>query len=170
MKIIKIFALAALSITTLAITAFAEGTQSPRAGEEINWQVISSGGTEGTSTNYILNGTVGQTATDVGTSTNYIIRHGYWQDFGEEFVCDCEPGEVNGTPPINILDIVALINYKYKGGAAPAPYELCNGDPNGDCAINILDIVFLINYKYKSGSAPCTCEEWITACGLPLRK
>jgi len=84
--------------------------------------------------------------------------------------CDCEPGEVNETPPINILDIVALINYKYKGGAAPAPYALCNGDPNCDCVVNILDIVLLINYKYKGGTAPCTCEDWLTACGPPLRK
>ena len=143
MKIIKTFALAVLCIAMLAVLSSAEGTQSPRANEEINWQVISGGGNEGTSTNYILNGTVGQTATDAGTSTNYIIRHGYWQDFGEEFVCDCEPGEVNGTPPINILDIVALINYKYKGGAAPAPYELCNGDPNGDCAINTVSYTHL---------------------------
>ena len=30
-----------------------------QTGEEINWQVISSGGNRGTSTNYILNGTAG---------------------------------------------------------------------------------------------------------------
>ena len=84
-------------------------------------------------------------------------------------VCDCEPGEVDETPPINILDIVYLINHKYKGGAAPAPYALCNGDPNCDCTINILDIVHLINYKYKGGTAPCDCDTWVANCGS-LRK
>jgi hypothetical protein len=154
-----------------AALTFAGDTQSARAGEEINWQVLSSGGTKGISTNYILNGTVSQTAVDEGLSTNYIIRHGFWQDFGEEIiVCDCEPGEADGIPPINILDIVYLINYKYKGGPIPTPYEFCNGDPNCDCDVNILDIVYVINYKYKSGSAPCTCEDWLTACGPPLRK
>ncbi|MCP4703884.1 MAG: hypothetical protein GY865_04680 [candidate division Zixibacteria bacterium] len=89
---------------------------------------------------------------------------------GDDFICDCEPGEVNGVPDINILDIVYLINYKYKGGPAPGPYELCSGDPNCDCNVDILDIVLLINYKYKNGPPPCSCEEWITACGGPLRK
>lgn len=61
-------------------------------------------------------------------------------------------GDVNDDNGINILDIVMLINYKYKGGAAPVP-EI-SGDVNHDGAINILDIVALINYKYKSGTAP----------------
>ncbi len=140
-----------------------------RAGEEINWQVISSGGTEGTSTNYIVNGTLSQTAADEGSSTNYIIHHGYWQEFVSAGPCDCEPGEADGTLPINILDIVYLINYKYKEGPDPIPYALCSGDTNRDCVINILDIVLLINYKYKEGPSPYTCEEWMSECG-PLQK
>jgi len=84
--------------------------------------------------------------------------------------CDCEPGNANGDGVINILDIVYLINYKYKSGPAPIPYAICSGDANGDCVVNILDIVYLINYKYKSGPAPGTCEAWLSACGPPLRK
>lgn len=84
--------------------------------------------------------------------------------------CDCVPGEANNIPPINILDIVYLINYKYKGGPAPLPYAICSGDPNHDCIVNILDIVYLINYKYKSGPSPCNCPDWVNACGWPLRK
>ena len=53
-----------------------------RSGEEINWQVISGGGSDGSSTNYQLNGTVAQTAVGSGTSTNYGLSHGYWVDFG----------------------------------------------------------------------------------------
>jgi len=87
---------------------------------------------------------------------------------GEE--CDCEPGNCNGDNSINILDIVYLINYKYKSGPPPIPYDTCSGDANCDCRVDILDIVKLINYKYKEGPAPCTCEEWLTACGPPLRK
>ncbi len=84
--------------------------------------------------------------------------------------CDCEPGEVNVDPPMNILDIVYIINYKYKSGPPPAPYALCSGDTNCDCLVNILDIVYLINYKYKSGPAPCDCITWLGICGPPLRK
>ena len=152
-------------------TVNSESVKSPsRAGEEINWQVRSSGGTKGTSTNYIVNGTISQTATDEGSSTNYIVNHGYWQEFVTAGPCDCEPGEADGTPPINILDIVYIINYKYKEGPAPVPYALCSADARcEDCIVNILDIVYIINYKYKEGPPPCTCEEWMTTCG-PLQK
>jgi len=87
-----------------------------------------------------------------------------------DFECDCEPGNANGDGTINILDIVYLINYKYKSGPPPIPYDTCSGDANCDCRVDILDIVKLINFKYKEGPAPCTCEDWVSACGLPLRE
>jgi hypothetical protein len=106
-----------------------------------------------------------------GGSDNFGLRHGFWQEFeGGGFICDCVPGEANETPPVNILDIVYLINFKYKSGPSPVPYALCNGDPNTDCTVNILDIVYLINFKYKTGPAPKSCEQWVADCGLPLRK
>jgi len=61
-------------------------------------------------------------------------------------------GDANGDYKIDILDIIFLINYKYKYG--PAPNPVFAGDINGDCDINIIDIVYLINYKYKGGPAP----------------
>ena len=141
-----------------------------KAGEEINWQVISSGGTSGTSVSYQMRGTVSQTAVGSGSSASYGLNHGYWQTFDGGGPCDCEPGEVNADDPINIFDITYLISYLYMGGPAPVPYELCNGDPNCDCTCNIFDITFLITFLYMGGPPPCTCEEWLTACGPPLRK
>ncbi len=61
-------------------------------------------------------------------------------------------GDIDASPGINILDIVFLINYKYKSG--PEPIPLVAADVNGDMLVNILDIVYLINYKYKSGPEP----------------
>jgi hypothetical protein len=58
-------------------------------------------------------------------------------------------GDVNDDNDVNILDIVFLINFKYKGG--PAPELLVTADVNHDGDINILDIVYLINFKYKGG-------------------
>ncbi len=136
-----------------------------RAGEEINWQVISGGGTDGSSTNYILLGTVGQAAVGEGGSTSYTLKHGYWQGAGLIGPCDCEPGEANGVSPKDILDIVYIINFKYKGGPAAIPYALCNADTNCNCVIDILDIVYLINWKYKGGPDVCTCEVWVSNCG-----
>jgi len=134
--------------------------------------VISSGGTSGSSTNYSLSGTAGQTAVGSGGSTNYRMNHGYWQDFDttSSGPCDCERGNANGADPINILDITYLINYLYKGGADPVPYAICSGDPNGGCVVNILDITYLINFLYKGGPPPVACEDWLGACGPPLRK
>jgi len=64
-------------------------------------------------------------------------------------------GDVNNDGLVDILDIVSLINYKYKGGSAPYIYRL--GDVDGVAGIDILDIVYMINYKYKSGNPP-NCE------------
>jgi len=64
----------------------------------------------------------------------------------------CLCGDANLDGLINILDIVYIINFKYKSGPPPA-FPECS-DVNNDAVINILDIVFLINYKYKSGPAP----------------
>jgi hypothetical protein len=77
-----------------------------------------------------------------------------WSSPGSINIWTC--GDFDDDGQINILDIVATINYKYKGGAAPSP--LNSMDVNNDSDINILDIVALINYKYKSG-APPECPE-----------
>ncbi len=61
-------------------------------------------------------------------------------------------GDVDGAEGINILDIVFIINYKYKSGPAPNPLEAA--DVDGISPVNILDIVYLINFKYKSGPPP----------------
>jgi hypothetical protein len=156
-----------LIIFALALIAWADD----KSGEEINWQVLSGGGGDGTSTNYQLNGTVAQTAVGAGTSANYGLSHGYWVDFGGSGgPCDCEPGEANADATINIFDVTYLISFLYMSGPAPVPYALCNGDPNCDCTCNIFDVTYLISFLYMSGPPPCACEEWLTACGPPLRK
>lgn len=61
-------------------------------------------------------------------------------------------GDCTGDSIANMLDIVFLINYVYKGGPVPNPYG--KGDPNQDCKIDLFDIVYMINYVFKSGPAP----------------
>ena len=69
-------------------------------------------------------------------------------------------GDVDRDGIVNILDIVYLINCKYKEGPCPEPPIIGDVD---DCVdpytINILDIVYLINYKYKNGPEPCAILE-----------
>jgi len=63
-----------------------------------------------------------------------------------------ECGDCNSDDGINILDVVFLINFIYKGGTAPNPLSL--GRIDGDELINILDVIYLINYIYKDGPDP----------------
>ncbi|MCP4706689.1 MAG: hypothetical protein GY865_18995 [candidate division Zixibacteria bacterium] len=79
-----------------------------------------------------------------GLSVN-INENNLQSNFAAVFVC----GEVDGLEGINILDIVFLVNYKYKNGPAPDPYDA--GDVNGNPPIDILDIVYLVNFLYKNG-------------------
>jgi hypothetical protein len=102
-------------------------------------------------------------------------------------VCDCRPGDADGTLPIDILDIVHLIDWKFKGcppeapiGTCPppTPYPVCSGDADCNCIMDILDIVLMIDYKFKecppeSGipcPPPCSCEDWVSQCGYPIYK
>jgi hypothetical protein len=130
-----------------------------QAGEEINWQVISSGATRGTSPNYILNGTAGQTAIGTGNSTNYILNNGYWQNFSEGSSCcvgvtgnvDCSTLE-----DPDISDITRLIDYLYLSHnplccAEEADVDVSGGEPD------ISDITYIIDHLYLSHKALPAC-------------
>ena len=132
-----------------AATTLADNS-APKAGEQIKWQVIAGGGTtNGSSTNYRLSTTIGQTTVGSGSSTSYKINQGFQQSFGTKYVC----GDANGDAVVDIADAVYLINYMFKGGPAPAPLDA--GDANCDSVIDIADAVYLINYMFKGGPAPC---------------
>jgi len=65
----------------------------------------------------------------------------------ESYIC----GDVNGDQSVNLLDILFLIDYKFKNGPAPDPIEAA--DVNGDLKVDLLDILYLIDYKFKQGPA-----------------
>jgi Dockerin type I domain len=136
----------------------------PKDGEEINWQVISNGGTDGSSTNYGLQGTVSQTATGDGSSASYGLNHGFWQDFGgSSGPCQGECGDANGDLTVNVSDAVWVINYVFVGGDPPQPVLAC-GDANSDGTVNVSDAVWVINYVFVGGDSPGDCApgtpEW----------
>ncbi len=72
-------------------------------------------------------------------------------------VCGDVSGPQSGVPDdnVNILDIIFLVNYKFKGGAAPI--YLAMGDTNCDISVNILDIVRMVNFKFKNGPDLICC-------------
>ncbi len=61
-------------------------------------------------------------------------------------------GDASHDGVIDIGDVVYLINYLYKNGAAPDPLE--SGDANCDGVVDVSDVVYLINYLFKSGPPP----------------
>ncbi len=142
-----------------AIALVSAVADDPKAGEEINWQVLSSGGTEGSSTNYGLKGTVSQTAVDEGSSTNYKLKHGFWQVFATSGgPCQGECGDANFDLSVNISDAVWIINYVFIGGSEPQPVLAC-GDANSDDFVNVSDAVWLINYVFIGGDPPGNCSS-----------
>jgi len=61
-------------------------------------------------------------------------------------------GDINGDENINLMDIIFLINYLYKGG--PAPSSINNADVNGSCSVNVLDVSYMVDYLYRGGPQP----------------
>lgn len=133
--------------------------QANRAGEQIKWQVISSGGAVNAASGmYVLSGTAGQTAVGTGTSANYGLTQGFWQNFGTGNCCLewGTPGDANGDHAVNLIDILYLIAYKYSIPPGPGNPDGCDEllDVNGDYAVNLVDILYLISYKYDSPAGP----------------
>jgi hypothetical protein len=56
---------------------------------------------------------------------------------------ECTAGDINADGVINVLDIVATVNFVM--GATPDEDQACAADYNGDGTINVLDIVAIVN-------------------------
>lgn len=152
-------------ISTSTQTLPGEMNASQLVGEQILWQVIGSGASNSSSTNYGLLGTVGQVAIGVGTSTSFIVRHGYWQDFlvGPQGCCINIRGNANGDPEdkVNISDVTYLTAYLFGIPSGPVPSCTEEGNANGDPEekINISDVTYLTAYLFgiPAGPIPPSC-------------
>jgi len=125
---------------------------SSMTGEQVQRQVISSGGNSSSSANYVVSGTMTQTAIGDAGSTNYNANQGFWQRAASPSDECTPPGDANSSGEVDIDDVVFLIAYIFSGGQAPDP--LCCGDANGSGAIDIDDVVYLIAYIFSGGPPP----------------
>ena len=66
----------------------------------------------------------------------------------QQYAC----GDANTDGNINISDAVYIINYIFRGGAAPYPY--CAGEADGSGSLNISDAIYIINYGFRGGPPP----------------
>ena len=81
-----------------------------------------------------------------GTSTNFNLYAG----FVYPTVIRC--GDANAEGKVTVSDVVYLINYLFKGGPPPEPWQA--GEANCDGKVTVSDVVYLINYLFKGGSQP----------------
>jgi hypothetical protein len=72
--------------------------------------------------------------------------------FGEADTTSVVGGDLNGSGTVNISDINYMVDYFFRGGAAPV--DINQGDVNGDCAITISDLSYLVDYLFRGGVAP----------------
>lgn len=64
------------------------------------------------------------------------------------FIC----GDANRDGGVSVGDVVFLVGYIFKGGAAPNPLDIADSD--GDGAVTVADVVHMINYIFKGGPPP----------------
>lgn len=119
----------------------AEGTTVP-------WQVTGAGGGYGTTSGYVLSGTVGQTAVIKGVGGDEQVAQGFWQSFAP-FLC----GDFDGNGFVNISDAVAITSYVFVTGPPPTLMVTADADCNG--SVNISDAVYLIAFIFRVGPPPC---------------
>jgi hypothetical protein len=62
------------------------------------------------------------------------------------------PGDANGDGLIDPSDVVYLINYLFRSGPSPVPYQA--GDANCNGVVDASDAVYLLNYLYRGGPEP----------------
>lgn len=68
---------------------------------------------------------------------------------GGDSLLGCQIRDVNGDSVANVGDIVFLINFLYRGGPAPRPYQA--GDWNRDGVVDIGDVVCGLTCLYRGG-------------------
>jgi hypothetical protein len=138
-------------------------SQNPSAGEQLSWWVLGGGGTSAMSTNYILNGTVHQTAVATVVSDSYRVYHGFWQSFETAGCCVGRVGDANGEgdypDEISLGDIMLLVDVKFVSGDCgklPCIEEADanqDGGPDPTCEDNVTlgDIMSLVNFLFIAG-------------------
>jgi len=67
------------------------------------------------------------------------------------------PGDIDGNQDVNVADLTFYVDFLFKGGPEPCPYEIL--DANGNCVgPNVADISYLVDFIFKGGPAPfCGC-------------
>jgi len=148
--------------TTPAVQPVSTNTTTTRAGEQVKWQMIASGGGLSILGSMTLGSTVGQTVAGQSTMGDYVLNSGFQQNFEADGETCCIPpmrGDVNydGAELIDISDLFYLIDYMFTAGPAPVCFEEADIDASGSEPIDISDLIYLIDYMFRGGPPPSAC-------------
>jgi len=98
---------------------------------------------------------------DVGTASSYVnytdkdVAVRARLKFSATFICPvAKTGDVNIDGAYTSADIISLVNFVFKSGAAPLPCQ-ASGDVNCSSSVTSADIIHLVNHVFKGGPAPC---------------
>lgn len=121
----------------------------------LNWYSVNGGGaTSVVGTNFRLGVSAGQAAAGFVSGVSHKLGVGFWYGATSAACPIALSGDVNLSTTITSADIIALVNYVFKGGAAPLPCA-ANGDVNCSGGVTSADIIALVNFVFKGGAAPC---------------
>ncbi len=62
------------------------------------------------------------------------------------------PGDYDDNGDVNVADLVAMVDYLFKGGQPPLKFN--SADVNANCEIQVDDLVYMVDYLFKGGIAP----------------
>ncbi len=77
------------------------------------------------------------------------VESGWSDPYAVEIYLCCDLDK-NGV--YDILDIIMLIDHKFKDAEGPSPWQAADADKNG--IVDILDIIVMIDNKFKGGDPP----------------
>jgi len=139
--------------------AFMVGQPVAAGDTTIVWRVMSAGGTSSSNNDYVLKGTVHQTATRYSAGS-HMLESGFWPyQWSLGPCCIGIRGNVDGEHEelVDIGDFTYLQAYLFQSGPAPSCRD--EGNVNGDIldVIDIGDLTYLINYLFQGSPPPPSC-------------
>lgn len=141
-------------------TPITPSTSAPRVGEQINWQVLASGGGVSTMGTLTLGSTIGQTVAGQSSMGSLTLNSGFQQNF-ESGTCCIGPirGDINNDNGelSDISDLMYLIDYMFRSGPAPVCFEEADVNASATVPLDISDLVYLIDYMFLGGPPPPAC-------------
>ncbi len=136
---------------------------SSASSDEIARQVVGCGGTEASSTNFTLNGTVGQPIIGLINSPGYGISQGFWIPMtGGAGGCCLNRGDFDHNGRVDVSDLVSWAKWAFSGSTTgpgcedpPGFYPECDFDASGQ--VDVIDIVSWVKWSYSGDAGPTPC-------------